>query len=496
MLKQKINSTFLASLLFFLTVLIYFPVIRFTFLSFDDLQFILGNPFIAQGLTPQSVKWAFTAELLEPSPYADFWHPLAFLSHILDIELFGTQAGAHHMVNVFWHSINAMLVFYLIERLFKNNYLSFMVAAIFAWHPVQVETVAWIFARKHLLGAFWLFLALHVYKSYVEKKSLPLFFMTGLFYLFSLMSKFNFLGFGFLLLLLDYWPLNRLNKNIWFKCAAEKIPFIIAALMFLWSPLRLVKEYASAYWVDNMAVVISSLLTNLTAQLWKLVYPLDLGMIRSLTLNTAARVPEMYISLIVLVFISVGVWFARKKQPSAFWGWSWFLIILLPVSSFRWPADRFLYAAIIGAALFAVYSINQSVVQKDIKRLMAVTLIALMVLLTQRQLAFWKDDIAFYKRGIEVSGDSYLFHNNLANAYVKNNEIPKAISHYEEAIVLLDKDPLAYLNLSAVYLELGDYTKAAEMSARVLSMDPNNPKARFFMTAAEQMAAEAGSLPK
>lgn len=489
-MQNKTQASFYPALLVAaLTLLVFRQVVSFDFLSFDDYPFIFGNPYFAQGLSPETLKWIFRAALLEPSPHADYWQPFTYLSHLSDILVFGFNPAGHHLASLLWHVVNVLLVYALILRLTDDSETSLITAAVFAWHPVQVETVAWIVARKHLLSMFWMLCCMHFYLTACRRKSGAAYVAAVAAYALSLMSKANGIVLPLLLVWLDYWPLKRFEKENCLRVLAGKIPFVLLAGAAFFVPWLVISRSKGGFFFDNLPVLWSTLTSNFIHQTGKLFMPVNLGVIRSLTFNVSVRWVEMTAGSLFLVCLGLVCFFSRRRAPYITAGLLWFVTFMLPVSALRWPADRFLYPALPGFFLAFALAVKKACDAAGAVRLLRLScwaaVLTLFLFTTMRQLTFWKDDIAFYRRGIEVSGDSYLFHNNLGNAYARRDNFSAALAEYEQALRLLDKDPLVYSNLGNVYMALGEYSRARDHYLLALDKNPSLEKIRKHLHQAE-----------
>ncbi|HUD82741.1 MAG TPA: hypothetical protein VMQ67_04530, partial [Candidatus Saccharimonadales bacterium] len=224
------NAFFLGLLLIVITFCLYVPTTRYEFVNFDDEQYVYENPWVNQGISADSVKWAFSAM------YAANWHPLTWISHMTDSSLYGLNAGGHHLTNIILHSLNSALLFFLLNRLTRRLWPSWLVAALFAWHPLHVESVAWVAERKDLLSTLFLFLTLWAYAQYVSLRAINRYLLALAFFAMGLLCKPMIVTLPCLLLLLDYWPLQRVTKpsrdalRTLLSLTIEKLPFFAMSL--------------------------------------------------------------------------------------------------------------------------------------------------------------------------------------------------------------------------------------------------------------------------
>ncbi|HZL80174.1 MAG TPA: glycosyltransferase family 39 protein, partial [Candidatus Limnocylindrales bacterium] len=347
----------IALLLAFVTLAAYLPVTQFNFLNYDDDEYVTENQVVQDGLTLAGVKWAFT------TGRASNWHPLTWLSHMTDCELFKLNAGAHHFINVIFHAANAALLFVLLLRLTKKNWPSAFVAALFAWHPLHVESVAWIAERKDVLSTFFALLTLLSYAKFVQENSRRHFWSALFYFTLGLMSKPMLVTLPFVLLLLDFWPLQRFPLSrlrsasarqaaFRFQLLSEKTPFFLLAaasclITFLVQhsghAVATLDQVPPGFRLENAAVAT-------VRYLQKIIWPAPLAVFYPLApIPTATLV----LAATALVFIFAATWLARNRNPCWLVGWLWFLGTLVPVIGLvqvggAAMADRYTYIPSIG----------------------------------------------------------------------------------------------------------------------------------------------------
>jgi protein O-mannosyl-transferase len=327
----------IALLLALTTLLVYLPVTRNGFLDYDDDDYVTNNPIVQKGLTFNGILWAFTTF------HASNWHPLTWLSHMMDCELFGLNPGAHHFVNVLFHAANATLLFALLFRLTGALWPAAFVAALFAWHPLHVESVAWIAERKDVLSTFFALLSLLSYAKFAKENCRRSFWFALIFFALGLMAKPMLVTLPFVLLLLDYWPIQRFNDSTIQRLLVEKIPFLtLSALSCLVTffaqrngdAIVPFKNVPLPYRLENMFVAYAGYLQ-------KIFWPENLAVIYPMpeTISTLA----VTAAGTVLFFVSVAVWWGRKRAPYLPGGWLWFLACWCRSSGWcrsvarRWP---------------------------------------------------------------------------------------------------------------------------------------------------------------
>ena len=352
-------------LLIAVTLALFAPAARYDFINCDDPDYITNNPDVLRGLTWEGVKWAFAA------PHVGNWIPISWLTHMLDVQVFGKQAGGPHLVNAFIHALNAVLVFWLLRRMTGSLWRSAFVAALFALHPLRVESVAWVCERRDVLSAFFALLSLLFYAAYAQGRTADRtaraldrnYLLSLIFFLLGLMSKPMVVTVPFLMLLLDYWPLNRLPLDAsegtpspaaaWWPRIREKIPFFALSAVFsvvtIWGQRELgaVPAFASL----PVPVRMENALVSYARYLAKLVWPAKLALQYPYVGHWAFS--QVLLSLLVLIGATAWAVRLRRKQPCVLMGWLWFLGALLPVigliqAGSQSMADRFTYLPSIG----------------------------------------------------------------------------------------------------------------------------------------------------
>jgi tetratricopeptide (TPR) repeat protein len=486
----------IALLLAFITLATFLPATRFAFVNYDDNDYVTANPPVRQGLTWAGVQWAFTTY------HANNWHPLTWLSHMADCTLFGLNPGGHHLVNVLLHTANTVLLFALLFRLTGKMWPAAFVAALFAWHPLHVESVAWVAERKDVLSTFFALLALLSYVKYVETSQVPspkskvFFTLSLLAFAFGLLAKPMLVTLPFVLLLLDYWPLSRvagcklqvaagtapnLQPSTFNLQLVEKWPFFL--LTALSCALTLVAQsqvvHGGAAVATLNMVPLHYRLQNMpvayAGYLLKLIWPSPLAVFYPL----ADRIPPARVTAAVLILlaISVGVWRWHRSQSYLLVGWLWFLGTLVPVIGLVQVggaalADRYSYFSSIGIFIMVVFAANTAVKKFPGagKFLAAAGLIALAGCLwaTEKQLGYWRDSETLFRHALAVTADNDIARNNLANALEHEGNLPAALVEALAAVKLAPERASLHINLGNLLARSGRHTEAlAEYSAAI-----------------------------
>jgi len=450
-----------------LTLVIYLPVRQHGFSVYDDGDYLTQNHVVQQGLTWAGFKWAFSTWS------ASNWHPLTWLSHMLDCELFGLNPGAHHLVSVLFHAANAVLLFALLVRLTGAHWAAAMIAALFAWHPLRVESVAWAAERKDVLCTLFELFALLRYARYSRDKRPHDFYLALVCFALSLLAKPMPVTLPCLLLVLDWWPLQRLVQARsaaagLARLALEKWPFFLlsaasCAVTFLAQRSAAVLSLEQYPWPLRLGNAVLSYAKYVLKTVW----PADLAVIYPL--------PEHLSWILVaasgggLATISWLLWRARREQPYLWVGWLWYLGTLAPVIGLvqagqQAMADRYTYFPTIGIYLAAVFWVKALAARFQIPaRALAIgagLLLTVNAGLTEHQLSYWSDAQSLFAHTVAVTGDNPTAQINLGVALEQQGHSAEALTHYQTAL-RLQPDSVEAHNDVANLLDDAGQTNAA-----------------------------------
>ena len=469
------RTTVLCLLLAAATFAIYSPIIRAPFLNYDDALHVSENAHTRAGLTWNTVKWAFTTN--ETSD----WHPVTWLSHALDCQMFGLSPGGPHAVNLLLHIANALILFLLLRAGTGSVWRSFAVAAIFALHPINVESVAWISERKDVLSMFFFLLALAAYGRYARRSTAISYLAVTIFYALALMSKAQVITFPFALLLLDYWPLRRMtlpgsdvsddaelhplpNRSI--AClVAEKIPWFALSTASAFMTMHAETEAMQAkypLWVrlGNAAIAYAR-------YLGKAVYPVHLAPLYPHPGSSISRAGALAAAIFILAVSAIALAYHRNRP--LFVGWFWFLGTLVPMIglvqiSVHSMADRYAYIPLIGVFVVLVWGAGDLIVRFHLPRIVswAVAGGVLVVLgsLLSLQLYYWGDNVRLWSHTIAITEGNYTAEDMLATALLAEGRIDEGVSHLRQALVYYPDDAMATLNLATYDQMTGNYASA------------------------------------
>lgn len=491
-----------------LTLLLFLPVSQHEFINYDDPDYITENPAVLSGITPGGLRWAFT------HVHASNWHPLTWISHMLDVEWFGLDPGAHHLVNALLHALNAALLFAFLHGVSRRPWLALLVAAAFAWHPLRVQSVAWAAERKDVLSACFGLLALLAYHRYtLRTRLLPArpptpdtpapthsssryYALALAAFLLSLLCKPMLVTLPFLLLLLDHWPLQRVRpgheKNEWPRLALEKWPFFLgsaAISVVTWFAQRTeaVISLDRLPLADRLANAALAYVGYLTKTLWpsnlSVLYPLPPA-----TSWTGAALATAF-----LVGVTIAVWRARSTRPHWLVGWLWFLGTLVPVIGIvqvggQAMADRYTYLPLIGPVWAAAWELAlwaaRGRSQKTTIAVGCAVALAVSAGLTLREQSFWRDSQTLFERALTVTANNAVAHSNLGLAYEEAGRFDDAIRQYQAAVRIHPHLAQAHNNLGGLLSEAGRPDEAETHLREAIRLKPRSWQAHINLATA------------
>jgi Tfp pilus assembly protein PilF len=458
-------------LLFAATVAIFLPVARDGFLGYDDSLYITDNPEVQAGLTRKGIAWAFTTF------DAANWHPLTWLSHMADVQMFGLHAAGHHLASIFIHALNGVFLFWLLFRATGKTWRSFFVAAIFAVHPLSVESVAWIAERKNLLSTFFGFATIAAYGWYVRKPNWKPYLVVASAFAAILMAKPMLVTLPFALLLLDYWPLRRWGKREEGSTQSprqlilEKLPLLVlAAASSVVTVAAQRYEGAINPAAFSFALRFENALLAYVAYLGKIFWPANLS-ISYPHIRATVPIAGLLAAAALLLLVT---WFAirrRAREPYLLVGWLWFLGTLVPVIGLiqvgsQAMADRYIYVPMIGIIVAAVWLVcDLASANRRTQAAMAgagIVILAVLAALTIRQESYWRDDVTLFSHALEIDPENNGAHDALGMAIAeRGGDLEDARAHFETALRINPKDQLAFAGLGYYFNYKGELPQAA-----------------------------------
>jgi tetratricopeptide (TPR) repeat protein len=459
-----------------ITFTVFWQVNLYDFTNFDDPLYVTENSHIQSGISLIGIRWAFS------TTYADsLWHPLIWLSFMLDNQLVGLNAGGYHITNLILHIFSTLLLFWLFNRMTGAIWRSAFVAVLFAVHPLHVESVAWIAERKDVVSAFFWMLTLCLYVYYTEKPDIKRYLPVVFCFVLALMSKPIVVTLPVILILLDYWPLKRFefregNFVLW--QLKEKIPLFILSAVF--SAITIYTQYIPSIKHFPFGLRIANASVSFITYLEKTLWPRDLAVFYPYP----AQIPIWQVlgaTLLILV-ISVLVIAAAKRLPYLFVGWLWYAITLLPVigivqSGEQAMANRYHYLPSIGIAVILAWGIELFFTHQNLRKIIlfpaGVFFIAILSFITWQQCGHWQNSIKLWNYNLQITKNNYLAHNNLGIALSDEGKNEEAMNHFIEAIRLKPDFFFAYNNRGSVYVKLGRYQLAIKDFNQAIRLNPN-----------------------
>jgi tetratricopeptide (TPR) repeat protein len=462
-----------------ISVAVFGQTVRYQFVNFDDDLYVYNTPAIQAGITLKGIAAAFTSQ------HAHNWHPLATISHMLDCQLYGLHAGGHHATNVVLHAIAVLLLFWALQQMTGALWRSALVAALFAVHPLHVESVAWVSERKDILSAVFFFLMLYAYSSYARAPSVIRYLAVAALFVAGLMSKPMLVSAPIILLLLDYWPLRRFEQSSLIggrtkasesdnqrrktrRLFLEKVPLVVLSIVACILTFVLQKRAAGAIpplpflWRFQNAVV------SYVIYIWKTLWPTRLAVFYPHPNDTLALWGVISAILLLLAITASTIVF-RKQRPYLLTGWFWYLVMLLPVIGIiqvgeQGHADRYTYLPHIGLFMVVVWfavdvtTVRRSKLRGAMTAAAAVLIILALAWTAFNQTSYWRNSETLWKHALAVTSDNDIAHNNLGYLCNDRGELDEAISHFESAarIRSAKKDPHYNLASAFVQMNLGD----------------------------------------
>ncbi|MFC1532333.1 tetratricopeptide repeat protein [Thermodesulfobacteriota bacterium] len=484
------------------TILLFLPVKNHEFIDYDVHDYVIDNPNVRKGITYNGILWAFTHTV------SGNWHPITLLSHMLDCELYGLNPKGHHISNLLFHIANTVLLFLVLMRMTCAIWMSAFVAALFAIHPLHVESVAWIAERKDVLSTFFWMLAIYAYMHYIERPCIRRYIPILLFFAMGLMSKPMLVTLPFFLLLLDYWPLRRFDfggsRNAdeshdtdsinlksqmirLFHLTLEKVPLLaistVACIITIlaqqsWGAVRTLETFP-------LNIRIANSLISYICYIGKMIWPHKLAVFYPHP-GDAISLLQATGSALTLAFITVLVFRIARQYPFLTVGWFWYLGILLPVIGLiqvgdQKMADRYTYVPIIGLFIilaWGCHSLSKNWrYRKIILTLLAGFALSYSAIFTRAQLHHWNNSIALFEHALDVTSNNYIAHYNLGIIQSRFENPREAVRHFSEALKIDPESSDAHFNLGYIFTLKDDIRKAIYHYHEALRIDPDHERA-------------------
>lgn len=477
-----------STILIGMTFMLYVGVTRFPFLIMDDQVYVTANEHVRQGLSRQNLFWAFT------TVHAEFWHPLTWLSLMLDTTLYGGTPAGYHLTNLLLHIASVIFLFLTFNAMTNHYFRSFVLAALFALHPLHVETVAWIAERKEVLCGFFWITSLYAYARYARNPGVRWYIVVAILFFLGLMSKSMIITLPFTLLLLDIWPLKRwCNRwKLFLHLVVEKIPLFLLSIMGI--GLTVYAQRAGGGIVGLDAYSFSSRLTNILISykmyIVKTFFPSKL----SIFYPFPTHIPfvQSLSALVLLIFISViGIILFLNQKQYFLIGWCWFLGTLVPVigiikiGDFA-MADRYMYMPIVGLLFASIWLVADLMrVQQRAGKIMfgitCTTAIILSGISAHNYLLCWKDNKTLFRHAAKTAAPNFFAHYTLGHLYADQGQLVEAERHLRIAVAIRPDKQTIRLDLGRLLGSIGDFTEATRHFQYVIQGNRENLAAHYYM---------------
>jgi Tfp pilus assembly protein PilF len=456
--------------------------VHYGFVNFDDSVYVYENPLVSGGLTAKGIAASFTR------CYASNWHPLTTLSHMLDCQLYGLDAGKHHRVSLVFHAATAILLFLNLRKMTGTLWPSAFVAIIFAIHPLRVESVAWVAERKDVLSGLFFMLTLGAYLSYVRRpKSVPRYLLVLIWFVLGLMSKPMLVTTPFVLLLLDYWPLCRVGeftpgaRPSWRPLLIEKIPLFVLSIASAVTTLLVQHNAIRSTEAFPLSSRISNAVISSVAYLKQLVWPVDLAPFYPYP-KTPASLELLAPAVLVLLVVSTVAFVWRRQRPYFPVGWLWYLGMLVPVigivqAGSQARADRYTYLPQIGLLILATWSVLDLTRSWPQRRWIlggvAAAIVAMLMAVTRTQTGYWRDSETLWNHTLLCTTNNALAENNLGNEFLRQGQLNEAILHCRRALSIDPDYPGALNCLGFALYQTGQLDAAMSQFQSALKLEPD-----------------------
>jgi len=480
------------------TWLVFGQTIHHGFVNLDDDVYVYENPVVQKGLTLQGIIWAFT------HVHSSNWHPLTWLSHMADCQLYGLNPGGHHLTNILLHMATAILLFLVLRRMTGFLWRSAFVAAVFAIHPLRVESVAWVAERKDVLSGLFFLLTIGAYVRYARRPWSPARYGLVVFlFALGLMTKPMLVTLPFVLLLLDYWPLGRVASDKWrvtgekngkpatdkprlSTLLLEKLPLFgmaaAASAVTLFAQTRAIGSFQQI----SLPLRVGNALVSCVAYLGQMIYPTGLAVFYPHP-GGGLALWKSITAFVLLLAISTGAVAAWRKRPWFLFGWLWYLGMLVPVIGIlqvgsQARADRYTYLPQIGLYVLLTWAAADWCAGWRHRRLLlggcSAVILAALIFCAQKQTSYWRNSESLWTRTLACTSDNFVAHNNLGNVLVQKGRVGEAIFHYQKALQIKPDSPEAHLNLGYAFAQKGNVDEAIVHFQKAVEIKPDYAEAQ------------------
>ena len=467
-----------------MTLIPYWQTAYFGFVNFDDPMYIYNNRLLTEGLTSERVEEAVFGF------HEANWHPLVWLSYMVEVELFGMKPQVMHITNVLLHIANSLIVYVWLLRSTGDAVRSFLAALLFAIHPMHVESVAWITERKDVLSTLFLLATLIAYSEYVRRASYRWYFAAAVLFCMGLTAKAMLVTVPIILVLLDFWPLKRLKLNSALRLdratlkslLGDKVPFIILSIAIAW--VTIVAQRSGGA-VAGLSVLpfgerTSNSMVSVSRYVLKSLWPSNLSVFYPMPVG-GWPMGILVISVVVFLSLSMVAWWARNRRVAILMGWSWFVVTLLPVIGIiqvgiQSMADRYSYVPMIGLSVMLLWGLPDQFFRLKPGPLAVIGLMTIALLfVATKQVSFWQNSITLFEHALAIEpANNFTSHLNLGNAYFEAGRREEARVHLEEAVRLNPENSEKVQILARSYLREGKYRETEELLKKALQINDRN----------------------
>jgi protein O-mannosyl-transferase len=471
-----------------ITFAVFGQTLTHEFIDFDDRTYVYENPMVAGGLSLKGVAWAFT------HVQNANWHPLTWLSHMLDCQLYGLHPGGHHLTNVLLHTATVIALFLVLRQMTGALWRSAFVAAVFAIHPLRVESVAWVAERKDVLSGLFFMLTIGAYVRYARHPWSPLRYgLVVLLFAMGLMCKPMLVTLPLVLLLLDYWPLQRAEPTE--KLVLEKLPLLALSAASCLLTLLVQKEAMSTTASISVPLRFANALTTCMVYLGQMVWPSGLAVFYPFPHNGLPP-GEVALAGALLAVFSVAAWAARRKQPWLLMGWVWYLVMLLPVVGIiqvgrQAHADRYTYLPQIGIYVAVTWLVAEWRVNRAAMGSLMAGVVAVLMFCAWKQTGYWKDRETLWTHTLACTTGNDTAHNNLGYVLFQKGRVDEAIDHFRQTLQVDPNYKDAHYNLANALLQKGNVDEAIVQYREALQLKPDHAQALINLGNALRQTGQA-----
>lgn len=494
-LDQKRVKVLICLVIILATLVAYEPLCHNGFVDYDDNIYITQNPNIKSGITKQTLVWAFT------QPHASNWHPLTWLSHTLDYKLFGPEPFGHHLVNLLFHIANALLLFWILTKMTGATWPSAFVAAIFALHPLQVESVAWASERKTVLSGFFWFLTIAVYIRYTKRPGIGRYILLFCVYALSIMAKPVVVTLPLVLLLLDYWPLGRFSTAGVVNPARqagrlliEKVPLLILSIVLSAITFIVQRQGGAVIAFEKVPLIyrLGNAFMSYVKYIGKLAWPKNLAVFYPFPMTIFPKAAAIVCVLLVVLITALSILIGLRKRYVTV-GWLWYIGTLIPMigiiqAGSQSMADRYMYLPMLGLLFIFAWAVKDLISNRPRLKVLAAILstvaIFSCVILTRTQVRYWQNGITLFEHTLKVTEDNAPAEYNCGYAFLNKGRFDEAVERMRKAAKLRPTSLDARRGLGIALLKKGNCDEAIACFNEILQRNNNYAPAYYYLAIA------------